>query len=80
MHFFKEYIENYNNAREELNTILNNIEKELDGLLKYEILVLLNYVNNFLDEHEISIECINDNINSIVQKLNDLQEILLWRY
>jgi len=74
MHFFKEYIENYNNAREELNTILNNIEKELDGLLKIRNISTIELCKQFLDEHEISIECINDNINSIVQKLNDLQK------
>lgn len=73
MHFFKEYIENYNNTREELNHILNNIEHELDKLLTIRDIKTIDECKMFLVNNENSIDCINININNIVQKLNDLQ-------
>lgn len=73
MHFFKEYIENYNETKSKLNIILNGIEKHLDSLLSVKSLVSIEDCQNFLHSNEDSFDAINKGVRDIVETLNLLQ-------
>lgn len=74
MHFAKEYISAYNNAKDLIKHRLNDVEKELDSLLAIKNIKDLNqckflYENNMLTTYEI----IDINLKFIVDHLEELQ-------
>jgi hypothetical protein len=73
MHFFKEYIENYNETKSKLNTILNEIEIQLDKLLGIKKIVSIDECKIFLEINKECFENISNSISKIIETLNLLQ-------
>lgn len=73
MHFFKEYVQNYNEKKEHINSILNNIESSLDVLLKVKNIKTIDECNEFILINKSIFEAIDKDIAKIIENLNLLQ-------
>lgn len=73
MHFFKEYVQNYNEKKEHINSILNNIESSLDVLLKVKNIKTIDECNEFILINKSIFEAIDKDITKIIENLNLLQ-------
>lgn len=73
MHFFKEYVQNYNEKKEHINSILNNIESSLDVLLKVKNIKTIDECNEFILINKSIFETIDKDITKIIENLNLLQ-------
>lgn len=73
MHFFKEYVQNYNEKKEHINSILNNIESSLDVLLKVKNIKTIDECNEFVLINKSIFEAIDKDITKIIENLNLLQ-------
>lgn len=73
MHFFKEYVQNYNEKKEHINLILNNIESSLDVLLKVKNIKTIDECKEFILVNKSIFETIDKDITKIIENLNLLQ-------
>ncbi len=73
MHFFKEYVQNYNEKKEHINLILNNIESSLDVLLKVKNIKTIDECKEFILVNKSIFETIDKDIIKIIENLNLLQ-------
>jgi hypothetical protein len=73
MHFFKEYVQNYNEKKEHINLILNDIESSLDVLLKVKNIKTLDECEEFIVLNKSIFENIENDISKIIENLNLLQ-------